>query len=183
MLENLKEELKIIADVLEGRVEAFESLVRKYQRELYFLVFRLVRKAEEADDITQQAFLKAFKSLKSFRGEASFKTWLSKIALNLVRTEMKKSQKYFVEYDDEKSKSKPFVLGKLEKESEQDWLKKILDRLPSTQKEVLILRIYEEKSFQEIAELTNSKEGTVKVNFHHALKQLKAWYEEKEEVL
>ncbi len=183
MLENLEEELKIIADVLEGRVEAFENLVRKYQRSLYFFVLRLVRREEEADDITQQAFLKAYKNLRSFRGESSFKTWISKIALNLARTALKKNQKVFLEYDDQKAKAPNTFSGSMEKEEKKNWLKKILDKLPPTQKKVVVLRIYEEKSFQEIAELIDSKETTVKVNFHHALKQLKTWCTKKEEIV
>lgn len=175
MLENLTEELQMIAEVLEGRVEAFEYLVRKYQRAIYFLVLRLVQRAEEADEITQQAFLKAYKNLKSFRGEASFKTWISRIALNLARNEWKKHKRVFVEYDDQKAKAPEIFSGPVEEEK-KNWLQKILTQLPPTQREVVILRIYEEKSFQEIAALMDSKEGTVKVNFHHALKQLKEWW-------
>ena len=175
------EEHKVIQDVLEGRVEAFEHLVRKYQKPIYYFVLRMLRKVEEADEITQQTFVKAYKSLKQFRGDSSFKTWITHIALNLTRTELKRNKRIFVAFDEEKAKSD--TPEHEENEKKKNWLMKVLDKLPSTQKAVVTLRICEEKSFKEIAELMESKIGTVKVNFHHAMKQLKEWCEKKREDL
>jgi len=177
MPESIETELKIISDVLEGRTEAFEALVRKYQRPVYFLILRMVRQVEEADDLTQQVFLKAYKSLRGFRGESSFKTWLSKIALNLARTALRKGKRIFVEFDEAKA-SAPRE-GAEDLGAKRAWMRRFLGQLPATQREVVSLRIYEEKSFQEIADLMDSKEGTVKVNFHHALKQLRKWWLQK----
>ncbi len=170
MTKPLEHELKIISDVLEGRVQAFEALVRKYQRPIYFMILRMVKTAEEADELTQQVFFNAYKGLKGFRAESSFLTWLSKIALNLTRSSLRKNRKFFIEFDDRKAKA---AIPDEEKEEKRSWIKEFLEVLPSIQKQVLTLRIYEEKSFQEIADLLNSKEGTVKVNFHHALKKIK----------
>lgn len=173
----LESELKIISDILEGRTQAFEALVHKYQRPIYFLILRMVHQAEEADELTQQVFLKAYKALKGFRGDSSFLTWLSKIALNLTKSSLKKNKKIFVEFDD--SRMTAPALG-AEKEERRGWMKTCLEALPSIQRQVVTLRIYGEKSFQEIANLLNSKEGTVKVNFHHAMKRLKAAWMQKE---
>lgn len=169
-----KNEYELISEVLEGRVEVFDSLVRKYQRSIYFLIFRMVRQVEEADELTQQTFLQAYKSLKSFKGESSFKTWLSKIALNLAKTALRKYKKNFVLFDENKAKASE--QAGYETNENKNWVRKFLEKLPKIQKEVLVLRVYEEKSFQEIADLLTSKEATVKVNFHYALKQLKAWW-------
>lgn len=174
------QERKLIEDVLGGRLEAFDVLVRQYQRAVYGMALKLLRNPEEADEITQQVFVKAYTHLKQFRFEASFKTWITQIAINLIRNQWKRLKKIFVEFDENKARAE--VRGEeTEKGEKQKWLKESLGRLPSTQREVLMLRVYEEKSFQEIAEILNSKEGTVKVNFHYALKQLKEWVGRKKE--
>ncbi len=177
-----QDEHKVIQDVLEGRVDAFRTLVVRYQRAVYFFVLKMLRKTEEADDVTQRTFIKAFENLKQFRGEASFKTWIIRIALNLTLTELKKNKRIYVEFNEQKTATFSSFENK-ENEERKTWLLKALDKLPSTQKAVVTLRICEEKSFKEIADIMDSKEGTVKVNFHYAMKQLKEWSHRKKESL
>ena len=171
----MEEDRKYIEAVLAGSQEAFEPLVEKYQRSVFFTALRFLKNQEEADDITQKAFLRAYQALGSFRFESSFKTWLTTIAVNLCKNVVR-GQRIMVEVPETLSD------GSVERRKEEEetgdrksQLKKALENLPERQKEVVMLRIYEEMPFKKIAEVLESTETAVKVNFHHAMKSLKEW--------
>ena len=87
------EDRRDIDAVLAGDNDAFSRLVKRYQRPIYYLSLRMLRVPEDADDVTQKTFVKAFRALAGFRFESSFKTWLSAIAINLCRTELMKTKR------------------------------------------------------------------------------------------
>jgi RNA polymerase sigma-70 factor (ECF subfamily) len=174
--EALDEDRQEIEAILNGNSALYSNLVKKYQRFLYFMTLRMLRNAEDADEVTQKAFLKAYRALPGFRFESSFKTWLTTIALNLCRSELMKSKREMVEIPPNLA-DPGFENRKEQEEAEHQKadLNRLLDRLPPRQKEVVTLRIYQELPFKEIARLLKSNETAVKVNFHHAMVSLRNW--------
>ena len=171
----MEEDRKYIEAVLAGSQEAFEPLVEKYQRSVFFTALRFLKNQEEADDITQKAFLRAHQALGSFRFESSFKTWLTTIAVNLCKNVVR-GQRIMVEVPEALSDGSAERRQEAEEAGDRkSQLKKALENLPERQKEVVMLRIYEEMPFKKIAEVLESTETAVKVNFHHAMKSLKEW--------
>lgn len=179
----MDEDRKFIEEVLAGEAEAYAQIVKKYQRPIYFLALRMLRNPENADEITQKTFLKAYRALSGFQFKSSLKTWLSAIALNLCRTELMRPRRETVELQENIADSE--FEGQAEREEAQhrkEILRRGLEELPQRQKEVVILRIYQELPFKEIAAALESTESAVKVNFHHAMKSLREWISTKGEV-
>ncbi len=159
-----------------GDQEAYARLVKRYQRPIYYLALRMLRKPEDADDVTQRTFLKAYRALKGFEFRSSLKTWLTAIALNLCRTELMRPRREMVEIpptlaDPQYREQKEIE----EREFQKKQLAQAMERLPTRQKEVVVLRIHHEMPFKEIAVALKSTETAVKVNFHHAMKSLREW--------
>lgn len=166
----------IVRAAASGEAKAFEVLVKKYQRYVFFLAMRMLGDEGLADDMTQKAFMKAYRALPNFQFKSSFKTWLSVIALNLCRTELSKKKRLHVELPEALSDDSEDRQEAAEELSyKRHYLKQALDKLPTRQKEVVILRIYQEKPFKEIAKILESSESAVKVNFHYAMKSLRTW--------
>jgi RNA polymerase sigma-70 factor, ECF subfamily len=173
-METLEEDRQDIEAVLSGSSEAFSNLVKRYLKPIYYLALRMLRNPQDADDVTQKTFLKAYRALSGFQFRSSFKTWLSAIAINLCRTELMRTKRPMIELPE--SLSDMGYEKQREKEDEDSRkfvLKQALEDLPLRQKEVVMLRIYQELPFKEIAEALQSTETAVKVNFHHAMKSLK----------
>src|SRR5262249_5054583 len=150
---------------------------RKHQKTIFYLVLRMVKRPEDADEVTQKTFVRAYQSLKTFRFQSSFKTWLITIALNLARNELRRGSKPSVPLEEGLHASEhenPWE--KAEAEGRHRWLEQAMETLPDRQREVVQLRIQEELSFKEIASVSGSSEGTAKVNFHHGMKRLKEIY-------
>jgi len=177
----LKDDRQLIESVIAGHSEAFNELVKRYQRPIYYLALRMLKNTENADEVTQKAFLKAYRALSGFQFKSSFKTWVTAIALNLCRTELMKPKREMVELpihlpneseDDERERE--------ETQDRRALLAEGLTELPLRQKEVVTLRIYQEMPFKEIAQALESTESAVKVNFHHAMKSLKEWIQQRD---
>lgn len=172
----LEEDRREIEAIVKGDTALFSELVKKYQRFIFYMAMRMLRNSEDADEVTQKTFMKAYRALAGFRFESSFKTWLTTIALNLCRSELMKTKREMVELpanlaDPGFEKHRDAE----ESEAQKAYLNQMLDRLPPRQKEVVGLRIYQELPFKEIAKLLKSNETAVKVNFHHAMVSLKKW--------
>jgi RNA polymerase sigma-70 factor, ECF subfamily len=168
----------LVEEVLAGRLESFDGLVRKYQKSIFYLILRMMRRSEDADEVTQKTFLRAYQSLRTFRFQSSFKTWLMAIALNLARNEFRRGNRTMIPLDEkfpDPESGDPWE--KARAEGQRQWLEQALETLPDRQREVIQLRIHEELSFKEIALVTGSGEGAAKVNFHHGMKRLKEIYE------
>jgi len=172
----------LVEEVLSGKVRAFETLIRTYQKTVFFTALRLLRKNEDADEVTQQTFFKAHTHLSKFRFESSLKTWLITIALNLARNHLRSRRRETVLIDEQWAeqwadpKGEDFV-SMTDEEGRRQWMRSSLEGLPPTQKEVVVLRIQEELPFKEIGRILEMSEGTAKVNFHHGMKRLKEGYE------
>lgn len=172
----MKEDRQLVESVLSGDLEAFNEIVRSFQRPIYYLALRMVKNPETADEITQKTFIKAYRALAGFQFKSSLRTWLSAIAMNLCRTELMRKKRLTVELPENIDDG-----GFAAREEQEDhdhrrrFLHQALENLPLRQREVVTLRIYQELPFRDIAKVLKSTESAVKVNFHHAMKRLREW--------
>ena len=158
-----------------GDRRAFDRIVQRYQRPIYYLALRYVKNDADAADITQKTFVRVFKSLARFRGDASFRTWVYRIAINLCLNHIRDHRREHVsEIRDDALVTAPQGPSRIIRETESKLLSDAIAELPPKQRMVLALRIYDELSFREVAELANCSENAAKVNFHHAVKRLRA---------
>jgi RNA polymerase sigma-70 factor (ECF subfamily) len=170
----MDEDIDLINRTEAGEREAFDDLVRKYQRPLYAMLYRMVGNHEDASDLLQKAFVKAFTGLKSFERRATFKTWLYQIAINLAKNIYRdRARIEQVPIDDVIIKRNPRTLETMIVKENRQLLRQSLARLPEKQRVTLMLRIQSEKKFEEIAAIMKCSVGTAKANFHHAVQKLK----------
>jgi RNA polymerase sigma-70 factor (ECF subfamily) len=170
----------LVAATLAGDRDAFGVIVERHRRHVYQLCFRFVGNHEDASDLAQDVFIRAFRSLKTFKGDAALGTWLHRIAVNVSLNKVSAA------------KGRPERLDALLRagdlraaadiESASDALlrderagivRAAIARLPKKQRATLILRVYHDLSHQEIAGILGSSVGAVKANFFHALGNLK----------
>ena len=175
-----------IERILKGDANAFEHLVHAYEKTVYNLALRTLGNREDAEDITQEAFLKAYRSLDSFRGDSKFSVWLyrivSNLCLDLLRSRQRKPvQSLTVEDDDGE-------IGELEISDEHFSPEKLLDRkltresvqrglsaLPDDARQILLLRELQGMSYEEIGQALDLEPGTVKSRIFRARKRLCAF--------
>jgi RNA polymerase sigma-70 factor, ECF subfamily len=176
----MDEDLDLINRTEAGEREAFDDLVKKYQKPLYALLYRMVSSHDDASDLLQKTFIKAFTGLRSFERRASFKTWLYQIAINLAKNVYRdRGRVEYVHIDDVIIRKNPRTLETLIHNESRQQLRKALVSLPEKQRLTLLLRIQEEKKFEEIAEIMECTVGTAKANYHHAVQKLKLMMGEK----
>lgn len=171
----MEEDKRLIERYCNGDKDAIEELVMKYQKQIYAFVYRIINDIEEAKDLTQKTFLKAFKAIKGFRKDASFKTWLYQIALNTSLSHFKQRSKKEKETELRETiiGSQAGALSFLIEKERIIYLKKALVELPERQRLAVVLRIYEGLSYKETAEVMGCSEGAVKAHYHTAVKGLK----------
>jgi len=175
------EDTSLVERYLDGDSGAIEELVVKYQKQVYAFVYRIINDAEEAKDLTQKTFLKLFNAIGSFRNEASFKTWLYRIAMNTTLTYIRQNRHRAGESEIQESimGSQAGALSLVIKKEKADYLKKALAELPERQRLAVILRAYEGLSCRETAGVMGCSEGTVKAHYHAAVKGLRDILKEK----
>ena len=169
---------ELVAAFQGGDAGAFDVLVRRWERKIQGAVYRLLRSEEEAQDVCQEAFLKAFRGLGTFRGQARFSSWLYQIALNLCRDRMRRKKgKTWVSLDEigeTASVAKgPSVLELVETGDLSRRVVAAMAALPDEQREVIVLKEYEGRTFPEIAEILNVPVSTVKTRLYRGLTQLR----------
>lgn len=166
---------QLIEQFLGGDERSFNLLVERHRERIYLLIWRMVRNREDALDLSQEVFVKAYRKLKSFRHESNFYTWLYRIAVNLALNFARREK--FRSFLSLSNLSRELVSGSSPLEDmERDQLSSRIDRaiieLPEKQRMVFILRHYEEMSVKEVADLLGKSEGTVKANYFQAVKKL-----------
>lgn len=170
----MDEDIALIERYEKGDREAFNLLVLKHQKPLYGFLYRMVSDADDAADLLQKAFVQAFTGLSSFERRSSFKTWLYQIAVNLAKNLYRdRARKEQVPIDDVVIRREPKTLEGLIGRQHKEFLRAALAGLPEKQRLTLLLRIREEKKFEEIAGVMKCSVGTAKANYHHAVQKLK----------
>jgi RNA polymerase sigma-70 factor (ECF subfamily) len=177
----MDDDLDLINRTEAGEREAFDDLVRKYQKPLYALLYRMVGNHEDASDLLQKAFVRAFTGLRSFERRSTFKTWLYQIAINLAKNVYRdRARIEQVPIDSVVIKRNPRTLENLIASESKRMLRQSLALLPDKQRMTLMLRIQSDLKFEEIAAVMQCTVGTAKANYHHAVQKLKAIMLEKD---
>jgi RNA polymerase sigma-70 factor, ECF subfamily len=156
-----------------GERQAFDVLVEKYQRDIYRLCYRYVNDHQDANDMAQEVFVKAYRALGRFRGDSSFSTWLYRIAVNTCLNFRASRRPPAVELPDALPDRAPGALESLERDERSRLVREAVSRLPEKQRATLILKVYHELTHEEVATILGSSVGTVKANVFHALGNLR----------
>jgi len=179
---------ELIKRFLEGDEGAFNRLVLSYQNRVYGLCYRITGNLDEAEEVAQEIFITVYKSLKNFRGESRFSTWLYRITVNHCKNRMKylgrrgyyTSESYDQPLEVEDGEVSRQIeaegmdaLGILEQKETQRLVQAKISELDEEHREVILLRDMEGLSYEEIAEILGLREGTVKSRIHRARLELK----------
>ena len=170
-------EKDLLAKARGGNLFAFEEIVRRYQRRVYGVALRVVRRHDVADDVAQEAFLRAHQALQSFDLERPFGPWICRIAANLavnhVRSPRAREQGLPEGHAETPASAASPLEGVLDQEA-RAVLDRALESLPSDQRAVFVLRVYDEQSYKEIAEGLGLSMGTVMSRLSRAREKLRA---------
>ena len=168
-------EEQLVAACLAGHREAFEIIVERHRRTVYQLCYRFVGNHEDASDLSQDVFVRAYKGLQRFRGQSSLGTWLYRIGVNvcLNRVSAKRPLTEPIDARPHVDERAPDAAGELLRAERAAEVRAAIARLPNKQRATVILRVYHELSHEEIAGILGSSVGAVKANFFHALGNLK----------
>jgi RNA polymerase sigma-70 factor, ECF subfamily len=181
---------RLIADCLSGQTLAFGELIRRYQDRLFNTVFRLVGVIEDAQDIVQETFLNAYKSLENFKGDAEFFTWLYRIAWNTAIS-LKRKQRVALSIHggrngqagiDPLDASETNPGHALEKAEQDRRIQEALNRLSPEHRAVLVLKEMEGQKYEVIAEILGVPVGTIRSRLHRARMELREILEQDEDL-
>ena len=163
------------ARVLAGDPSAFEGIVRRWQSPLINLAYRFFRDRSRSEDMAQEAFLRAFRNLHSWRHEAAFSTWLFALAANLYRTELRRHPSRTLPFDDVHEPVDPSSPdGGLQMRNQQAVIQQAVHTLPPKYRDVLILYYFHEMDVPTTARTLDLPEGTVKAHLFRARALLRA---------
>jgi RNA polymerase sigma-70 factor (ECF subfamily) len=161
-----------------GEESAFETLVRKYMKDAYTFCLKLTHDAQEAEELSQLGFVSAYRALRGFRGESSFKSWLYRIFINLYRDHLRRTRRAEHRLEVVRDEARRRPVGSVE-ESEMhagelaDIVKEKVELLPDRQREVLVLHLYQGMAYADIAAALGCTYDDVKMNLSLARKRLK----------
>lgn len=157
-----------------GDRSAFDMLVRRHQKGVWRVVRRYVTRDADAADITQQVFVRAFRGLAKFRAVATVRSWLYRIAINCALSWVRDHRRELpAEIADDSLTESATAPGRVESAQNGKRLRAAIEQLPPKQRMVLELRVFDDLSFREVAELADCTENTAKVSFHYAVKKLR----------
>jgi RNA polymerase sigma-70 factor (ECF subfamily) len=173
----------LIRRVRSGEVEVFREIVERHQARIFYLGMRFFRNLHDAEDFAQEVFLKVYKKLGMFRGEASFGSWLYRLAFNLAINEYKMQKRRYLETELEEGDleddrpSPDFYLVRAEELAE---LRRVLMELPDRYNLVLKMHYFDGLTYQEIADVTGIPSNTIKSHVHRAKALIKRKLEARE---
>lgn len=170
------EDKRLLDDFLAGDEAALTALVEYYQKELYAFIYRQVGNAADAADLAQKVFVNVFLKADQFNGDSSFKTWLYQIAINQCKNHYRSKDRQRIDDVEIDDLSLASTASSSEDEvaidEERRLLRESIDRLPDKQQLTVRLRLYQECTFTEIAEIMSSSTGTAKAHYHQAVRSL-----------
>ncbi len=186
-----QQEISLIEKSTKGDIGSFEALIQPYQKKAFNIAYRILGNVEDASDVTQEALIKIYKSLDKYQGRSSFSTWVYSIVNNTCIDYMRKNKKTNVVYLDQEIQARdgsykmeiademntPEYL--FEKQETQKMVQDAINQLNVDHREIIVLRDINGFSYQEIAEMLNCSEGTVKSRISRARAHLKLLLEKK----
>lgn len=169
------DEAALVAACLAGRPAAFDVIVERHRRQVYQLCYRFVPNHEDASDLSQDVFLRAYRALRTFRADASLGTWLYRIAVNVCLSRLSVKTPASEPLDardhiDTRAESAPERVLRGERAVQ---VRAAVAKLPAKQRAALVLRVYQDMTHQEIAAALGTSVGAAKANVFHALRNVK----------
>ena len=170
----------MIAAILSGEIQLYRELIRPYERSVYVMALSYMRNEAEAEDVAQEAFIRAFRKLSSFRAESKFSTWLISIAINGARTRLRRQSQFRMEpldqLQDEEKDISPAPLRDwreipseaVERDEVRVLIQRAVEQLPDIYRMTFLLRDVEELTSNETAEALNISIPSVKIRLHRA---------------
>ena len=160
------------------RRKAFEQLVNRYSEQLYWQVRRIVLLHEDADDVLQNVFLKAWSKLDSFHQESKISTWLYRIALNESLDFMRRKKAQMVSMDDDETTVGSMLLADdyFNGTEVEAMLQEAVAQLPDVQRTVFNMRYFDDMKYSEISEILQTSEGSLKASYHIAVKKISEFF-------
>jgi len=186
---NKTDDIYYIEAVRNGNIQAFSYLVEKYQKLVYTLALKLLKKPEDAEELAQDTFIKAFQKLDTYEGKSKFSTWLYSITYNACISELRKRRIEFKLLDDrlitdqDEQKMNDYY-RETKKEDQEKYLTLALEKLPEDDQVLVTLYYYENQSMDEISTITGLSVSNVKIKIHRARKRMYSLLQEmlKEEI-
>lgn len=173
---NINNDSELIRQFKSGDVKGFNEIVRKYQKQVYWVIRKLVLDHDEADDITQEVFIKVHSALKDFREESNLFTWLYRIATNYSLNHIKKvkvrntiSVETVIEPIESVDKRSDEII---DDQTRRIVLEEAIETLPPQQRAVFNMRYYDQLPYDDIAEILGKSTGGIKANYFHAVKKI-----------
>ena len=169
-------DFQLINDFIAGNESAFNKIILKYQQKIYWHARRMTGNHLDADEIVQEVLIVLYNKLKDFQFKSSLYTWIYKItmtrSINYIR---KRNLKQIFSLEDNETKlvkSKDDIINDLESREKLEKLENVLQELPLKQREIFIMRNFDEMSYEEISKITGKSIGGLKANYFHALKKI-----------
>jgi RNA polymerase sigma-70 factor (ECF subfamily) len=174
---HFQEDQFYINQTLLGDQNAFGKLIQKHEKYAYTLALRIVKNPEEAEEIAQDSFMKAFHRLKSFEGKSKFTTWLYKIVYHESLGRLRKSKKFYISLDQIQEKEEHHVefidgVNSLLENERKELIQHAMNTLKPAESALLTLFYLDEQSIKEIEQITNLSEGNIKIILHRGRKNM-----------
>lgn len=174
---------ELVARATAGDLDSFNQLVARWERPIYALAYRTLGREEDARDVSQEAFMRAYRGLKGFKGEAKFSSWLYRITLNLCRDWMRRERRAPLvavpegvdptELADQRASPMESVEELVARREMSDAVAKAMAELPEEQRSAILLKEYHGLTFQEIADMLGCPLSTVKTRLYQGLSVLR----------
>ncbi len=181
---SLNNDFELVKKFNAGDESAFNEIVKKYQKKIYWHARQMLGDHLDADEVTQEVLIVLYKKLKTFNFKSSLFTWIYRIVTTRSLNQIKKRQvkKFFpFESTDEKELiEKRDIVEDIINKEKLERLNKILQKIPPKQRQIFILRNFEQLSYEEISKITGKSIGGLKANYFHALKKVLEYANEKE---
>jgi len=166
-----------IEKILKGDVNAFSFLVDNYKNMVFSLAFKMTKSREEAEEVSQDTFIKAYKNLSKFKGDSKFSTWLYRIAYHTSLDAIKKNKNTTNTYDINEVtfnqiKAVEHILEGIERKERAELMEVCLQKMADEERSIIWMFYYDELSLKEIIEVTGLQEANIKVKLHRARKKL-----------
>jgi len=175
VIENLNDFELVQLFINEKNEQAFNLIVKRYQENIYWHCRRMLGNHIDADEVTQEVLITIYKKLHTFKYESKLGTWIYTITSNLVLNYIRRKKiKSFLGFDDltQDIKDNTDIIQDLDDKLKLEKLNNILKTLPEKQRQIFILRNFDELSYEEISQITNTSVGALKASYHHAQKKI-----------
>ncbi len=192
---NNNEDIEIIQSIISGDINAFSKLQKKYYRNIRAIIRKMIRNENDADDLTQETFIKAYKALSSYDSKYLFSSWLMRIASNNCIDFLRKRKIETISYSQSLQKSDDDDLffqipsnelnpyEKIESTEQRNIIFSLIEQLPQNYRQIILLRFQQELDYNEIAKILNIPIGTVKATLFRAKKMISILLKKKQKLL